>query len=345
MESQHDKPKNVLAQNDAIIDRLREVALQEFEKGSDGLRLIIKELTVVQSLASEAGLQGLFDCLSDISTILQNWLADPVFLDQLGSLKGLWSDVVCELSNYFVFMGQEDENELRERVNYRLVQLAKASSQLAPLVTSSEAPVSDGSWGLFDEFAAAPPPALVETVVAPLAAHEAAPTPHPESAPAALKSAAAPAPSQESKDNHLASHYLICMLGSQQYALPIHQVREILEQRHEKALPSKRPGIRGLVTVRGMVCPVVDVSHVLHAKEEGVDAESGKKRCMVVCEVDRRTFCFNVDDVKQVASLDEFDEQITPLSPENSIQKAISHVSHFQNRSVLFVKMREVIPA
>jgi chemotaxis signal transduction protein len=160
-----------------------------------------------------------------------------------------------------------------------------------------------------------------------------------------LKSAAAPAPSQESKDNHLASHYLICMLGSQQYALPIHQVREILEQRHEKALPSKRPGIRGLVTVRGMVCPVVDVSHVLHAKEEGVDAESGKKRCMVVCEVDRRTFCFNVDDVKQVASLDEFDEQITPLSPENSIQKAISHVSHFQNRSVLFVKMREVIPA
>jgi chemotaxis signal transduction protein len=135
------------------------------------------------------------------------------------------------------------------------------------------------------------------------------------------------------------------MLGSQQYALPIHQVREILEQRHEKALPSKRPGIRGLVTVRGMVCPVVDVSHVLHAKEEGIDAESGKKRCMVVCEVDRRTFCFNVDDVKQVASLDEFDEQITPLSPENSIQKAISHVSHFQNRSVLFVKMREVIPA
>lgn len=340
MEAKQDNPTKFLAQNDAIIDRLREVALQEFEKGADGLRLIIKELTAVQSLATEAGLQGLFDCLADISTILQNWLADPVFLQQLGSLKGPWSDVVCELSNYFVFMSQEDDKELRNRVNYRLVQLAKASAELAPAVTPVEAPASDGSWGLFDETALAPAP--TEAPAAPVPTAAAAPAP---SEPAAGKPKAVPAPLPDSTDNHLASHYLICMLGSQQYALPIHQVREILEQRNEKALPSQRPGIRGLVTVRGMVCPVVDVSHVLHAKEENVNAEEGRKRCMVVCEVDRRTFCFNVDDVKQVASLDEFDEQITPLSPENSIQKAISHVSHFQNRSVLFVKMREVIPA
>lgn len=343
MESKQDNPKNVLKQSDAIVDRLREVALQEFEKGIEGLRVIIKELTAVQSLASEAGLQGLFDCLSDISTILQNWIVDPAFVDQLGSLKGLWSDVVCELSNYFVFMGQEDESELRNRVNYRLVQLAKASAQLAPLAAPSQAPASDGSWGLFDESAPASSPARTEAIAP--APSEPSPAPVRAAEPAAVKPTPAPAPLQDSTDSHLASHYLICMLGSQQYALPIHQVREILEQRNEKALPAQRPGIRGLVTVRGMVCPVVDVSHVLHAKEENVDADSHKKRCMVVCEVDRRTFCFNVDDVKQVASLDEFDEQITPLSPENSIQKAISHVSHFQNRSVLFVKMREVIPA
>jgi chemotaxis signal transduction protein len=347
MEAKQDNPKNVLAQNDAIIDRLREVALQEFEKGADGLRRIIKELTAVQSLATEAGLQGLFDCLADISTILQNWLADPVFIQQLGSLKGPWSDVVCELSNYFVFMSQEDEKELRSRVNYRLVQLAKASAELAPAIPPSDAPASDGSWGLFDETASVTAPA--EAPAAPAAAAP-APLEHAAAsvapaAPAAVKPKAAAGPLPDSTDNHLASHYLICMLGSQQYALPIHQVREILEQRNEKPLPSQRPGIRGLVTVRGMVCPVVDVSHVLHAKEENVSAEEGRKRCMVVCEVDRRTFCFNVDDVKQVASLDEFDDQITPLSPENSIQKAISHVSHFQNRSVLFVKMREVIPA
>jgi chemotaxis signal transduction protein len=344
METKQDSSKNALAQSDAIIDRLREVALQEFEKGANGLRVIIKELTAVQSLATEAGLQGLFDCLSDISTLLQNWLNDPVFIEQLSALQGPWSDVVCELSNYFVFMGQEDESELRGRVNYRLVQLAKASAQLAPPITEIQSPVSDGSWGLFEESAATSAP-----TAAPKAALTAAPVPHEAAstpvaaAPAPVKTA--PAPIQDSADTHLATHYLICLLGSQQYALPIHQVLEILEQRTEKALPSQRPGIRGLVTVRGMVCPVVDVSHVLHAKEERGEPEDSKKRCMVVCEVDRRTFCFNVDDVKQVASLEEFDDQITPLSPENSIQKAISHVSHFQNRSVLFVKMREVIPA
>jgi chemotaxis signal transduction protein len=339
MEAKQDSTKDFLAQNDAIIDRLREVALHEFEKGVDGLRLIIKELTSVQKLAAEGGLQGLFDCLSEISTVLQGWLADPVFIEQAPSLKDLWSDVICELSNYFVFLGEEDESDLRNRVNYRLIQLVKASAQLAPAPAPTEL-TSDGSWGLFDE----------STVEAPLPTSAAAPRLSQE--PLAPAKASTPAqtvaPSSKTEapsDNHLASHYLICLLGTQQYALPIHQVREILEQRLEKALPSQRPGIRGLVTVRGMVCPVVDVSDILHAKDENNSAAKRKKRCMVVCEVDRRTFCFNVDDVKQVAALEEFDDQITPLNPDSSIQKAISHVSHFQNKSVLFVKMREVIPA
>jgi chemotaxis signal transduction protein len=241
-----------------------------------------------------------------------------------------WSDVVSELSNYLVFLGEEDENDLRDRLNYRLVQLVKASAALVPANPLPVESPADSSWGLFDESVAAVPDAVAKPI----------PTPEPPSV-----KVPEVRPVEAPSDSVLASHYLICLLGSQQYALPIHQVREILEERLEKALPSQREGIRGLVTVRGMVCPVVDVSQVLHAKVEATPDEDRKKRCLVVCEVDRRTFCFNVDDVKQVAALDEFDDQITPLHPENSIQKAISHVSHFQNKSVLFVKMREVIPA
>ncbi len=345
METKVDSTKEFLAKNDAIIDRLREVALNEFEKGAAGLRIIIKELTTVQNIAAEAEMQLLFDCLSDISTVLNGWVTDATFIEHIPALQNQWSDVICELANYFAFLGEEDESELRKRVNYRLIQLAKASAALAPAPASQDT-VSDGSWGLFDEPVSAAP-ASSPSVATPhlVEAPQAVPPSMPEPAPLVSKAAATAKGPEPAVENHLASHYLICLLGSQQYALPIHQVREILEQRNEKPLPSQRPGIRGLVTVRGMVCPVVDVSQILHAKDEMAGESDRKKRCMVVCEVDRRTFCFNVDDVKQVAALEEFDDQITPLNPDSSVQKAISHVSHFQNKSVLFVKMREVIPA
>jgi purine-binding chemotaxis protein CheW len=323
-----------LANHDGVIDRLREVALREMDKGVDGLGHILKELTALQTIATESGLPMLFDCLSDISKQLQAWAADPIFIEQMPLLKDQWADVICELSNYFVFLGTEDEKDLRERVSYRLVQLAKASAALNPVPAKVHS--TDGSWGLFDESS------VEAEISAPAVPIMTSPAP---ADPASEKKVQAEAKSEAPADHHLASHYLICLLGTQQYALPIHQVREILGQRNEKPLPSQRPGIRGLVSVRGMVCPVVDVSHILHAKDEDGNKRLERKRCMVVCEVDRRTFCFQVDEVKQVAALEEFEDHITPLSPDNSIQKAISHVSHFQNRSVLFVKMREVIPA
>jgi chemotaxis signal transduction protein len=327
--------KDFLDNHDGVIDRLREVALREIDKGCEGIRSIMKELTALQTIATESGMPLLFDCLSDISQLLQSWVADPVLITQLPSFKDQWTDVICELCNYFVFLGEEDEKNLRERVNYRLIQLAKSTAALPP--ASGEDSLADGSWGLFDEgmveeaAAAAPAVPMIADLSPVLAAPE--------------KVIPIEAKADAPLDNHLASHYLICLLGSQQYALPIHQVREILGPRNEKPLPSQRSGIRGLVSVRGMVCPVVDVSQILHAKDEDGSESTRQKHCMVVCEVDRRTFCFQVDEVKQVAALDEFEDTITPLNPDNSIQKAISHVSHFQSRSVLFVKMREVIPA
>ncbi|MDQ3234175.1 MAG: chemotaxis protein CheW, partial [Pseudobdellovibrionaceae bacterium] len=175
-----------------------------------------------------------------------------------------WSDVIYELANYFVFMGEEDELDLRNRVSYRLTQLAKASVALMPMPPLVDDATADGSWGLFDESVAeAAAPAPARTVSPPLALAK-------PDVPLKSEAPQAPAPPEVPAENLFASHYLICMLGSQQYALPIHQVREILEHRHEQPLPSQRPGIVGLVTVRGLVCPVVDVSHILHTKDAGV---------------------------------------------------------------------------
>ncbi len=331
-----------LKQNDDGINRLRETALKALDEGAQGLDRAIVAFDEFQALAEQAQFPVLTECLKDISSVLKAWQGDSLSIAHITDVSDVWADVIYELSNFLVFMADDDPHVLKERVVYRLLQLAKSWTTAASKFAGKTPVPSDGSWGLFEDMAVKlqdsswgmeAPPAAVATPLKAL----------PDLVP---KAQALPKKTEESvPEASLASHYLICMLGSQQYALPIHQVREILERRPEKSLPLQRPGIVGLVTVRGLVCPVVDVSTILYSKEESGIEQDPQKRCMVVCEVDRRTFCFNVDDVKQVASLHEFQDLITPLANEGSGQRAISHVSHFQDKSVLFVKMREVIPA
>jgi len=148
----------------------------------------------------------------------------------------------------------------------------------------------------------------------------------------------------------MASYFLVCCLGSQQYALPIDCVREILEYRKERALPQPREGILGLVSLRGQTFPIVDVSRILYskrtAKEKETRATEGSDpNCMIVCEVDRKPFCFAVDEVKQVIPIHSLTKEITPLLGALRTHKAISHVSQYDKASILFVDMAEVIPA
>jgi len=148
----------------------------------------------------------------------------------------------------------------------------------------------------------------------------------------------------------MASYFLVCCLGSQQYALPIDCVREILEYRKERALPQPREGILGLVTLRGQTFPIIDVSRILYAKRTAKEKETrasdgSDPNCMIVCEVDRKPFCFAVDEVKQVIPTQSLTEEITPLLGALRTHKAISHVSQYDKASILFVDMAEVIPA
>jgi chemotaxis signal transduction protein len=66
---------------------------------------------------------------------------------------------------------------------------------------------------------------------------------------------------------------------------------------------------------------------------------------MIVCEVEGRVFCFKVDEVKQVIPRSALPQAITPLNQEQQIHRGISHASTYDQHSLLFVNMQEVIPA
>ena len=53
--------------------------------------------------------------------------------------------------------------------------------------------------------------------------------------------------------------YVTFSLMGEEYALPIHQVREIIAYEPITAIPSMPPVVRGVMNLRGYVVPVIDL--------------------------------------------------------------------------------------
>ncbi len=59
-------------------------------------------------------------------------------------------------------------------------------------------------------------------------------------------------------------------LGQERYALETAHVREVCTFKHLTPLPSLPPFVRGIVNVRGLILPVLDLKSLLDLPEQGV---------------------------------------------------------------------------
>ena len=78
---------------------------------------------------------------------------------------------------------------------------------------------------------------------------------------------------------------LTFQLGEEMFAVPILNVREIIEHGHITVVPMMPDAIRGVINLRGAVVPVVDLNRRFgrgHTKE-------GKRTCIVIVEIPRDT--------------------------------------------------------
>lgn len=333
--------------------------------------------------AHDQGLAELATACQDFYETLLN--ARFNYLKSPGLYHNDFSQAVFELVNFYALAGSQEHYDLLKIMRKALEPLALLAEvdELVESKHSAAASGEGLKWGLFAADEASPhhstledAPALAtneslshwgmepEPFVSPLSSdsisHD-APTPlvlSPEQRTSEPKGASPLRKKPKRKRDDVTAqvaagpdargldhHYLVCLLGSQQYALPIQNVREILETRPVKSLPYPKHGIIGLVTVRGLTCPVIDVSPKLFAKTDHLSAQAAFKTSMIVCEVAERTFCFCVDTVKQVAALDQLDHNLQLLPQDSTQRKAITHIGRFAEQSILLVNMEEVVPA
>ena len=106
-----------------------------------------------------------------------------------------------------------------------------------------------------------------------------------------------------------------CLVDKQkkeEYAIPIEQIREIRAVEAITNIPKAKSYVKGIMNLRGLIIPVIDVKEKLGIVSEG-QTNSSKQRILVT-DVDGTQTGFLVDEVDQVMRIQTKDLESAPQS-------------------------------
>lgn len=111
---------------------------------------------------------------------------------------------------------------------------------------------------------------------------------------------------------------VVFVLGSEEYALPIRTVQEVIRFQSPRTVSSSDPTLLGVINLRGRIVPVHDVREQLGIAHEPLpegqaeDDESDRK--IVLVNIDDRIAGVVVDDVSEVLSVPAAEFEDLPAS-------------------------------
>ena len=112
----------------------------------------------------------------------------------------------------------------------------------------------------------------------------------------------------EIQSHAVAGKYLTFILGREEYGLEILRVREIMGVVPVTSLPQMPHFIKGVINLRGLVIPIVD----LRLKFGLPEIPHTKETCIIVMDLDRKLTGIVVDSVSEVLDISEKEIDDTP---------------------------------
>ena len=106
---------------------------------------------------------------------------------------------------------------------------------------------------------------------------------------------------------------VVFTLGSEEYALPIRQVHEIIRYTEPRSVAAEAGWVRGVISLRGKIIPVYDLAARL-----GIEAGEGGK--IVIVEMATDMAGVVVDDVEEVLTVEEAQLDAVPAAGSASIE-------------------------
>src|SRR4051794_24886406 len=108
---------------------------------------------------------------------------------------------------------------------------------------------------------------------------------------------------------------VVFSLGSEEYALPITHVHEIIRYTEPRSVASPTPWVRGVISLRGKIVPVYDLAQRLSLQVERTDSAK-----IVIVETEQGLAGVIVDDVEEVMTIAEADLDAAPAAGRDIIE-------------------------
>lgn len=146
----------------------------------------------------------------------------------------------------------------------------------------------------------------------------------------------------ETKESEM-RQFLTFMLGGETFAIPITQIREIIEFSGITGIPMVPDFLRGVINLRGSVVPVVDLSARLG---RGITV-TGRRSCVVILEVAQTndTQCMGVlvDAVSEVITVTPAHIEPRPSFGARIRSEFIECILNIEGRFVISLDVGQVM--
>jgi purine-binding chemotaxis protein CheW len=121
---------------------------------------------------------------------------------------------------------------------------------------------------------------------------------------------------------------VVFSLGSEEYALPIGSVHEIIRFTEPRTVASDAAWIRGVIGLRGKIIPIFDLAARMEI--DAVESETGK---IVIVESGSGEVGIMVDEVEEVLTISSDQLEYVPTANSDSIEA----IAKIQDRLVILL--------
>ena len=136
------------------------------------------------------------------------------------------------------------------------------------------------------------------------------------------------------------SEFLSFRVGDNEYSVNIMSVREIRGWTQTTSLPKAPKFVRGVINLRGIVLPVVDLALRLGLES----SEPQERNVIIVIDVDGKTLGLRVDAVSDILSISEDQMQSPPEVGGNATPNFVSALTLIDDRMVRILDLSLVLP-
>ena len=130
--------------------------------------------------------------------------------------------------------------------------------------------------------------------------------------------------------------FVVFNLGNEEYCIPIHQVREIIQYKGATKMPGTPKYFEGIINLRGKIIPVIDLA----AKFEVV-AKSGQRQALII-EIGENNIGVVVDEVSEVLRLLDSAIEAAPAQ-EASGRTYIRGIGKTQDRLLILLELKYLV--